>query len=49
MLLIVALAILVGAAVGGIVGDASGRSIGLIADELSDFDEKARPSHADAS
>ncbi len=39
-LLIVALAIAIGAAVGGIVGDAIGGVIGLIADGLSDFDER---------
>ena len=39
-LLIVALAILIGTAVGGIVGDAIGGVIGLIADELRDFDDR---------
>lgn len=39
-LLIVAIALLVGAAVGGIAGTAIGGVIGWIADELRDFDER---------
>jgi hypothetical protein len=39
-LLIVAVAILIGAAAGGVVGDAIGGVAGWIADELSDFDER---------
>jgi hypothetical protein len=38
-LLVVAIAILVGAAAGGVVGDAIGGVAGWIADELSDFNE----------
>jgi hypothetical protein len=39
-LLIVAVAILLGAAAGGVAGDAIGGVAGWIADELSDFDER---------